>query len=300
MAVKITSLKEAVADNGIKILVHGMAGSGKTVLGATAGETTLIISAEAGLLSISDAPDYISVAVVKTLADLTELYTMLKDVVESNPVNKDYEWIVLDSITEIAEVVLANELEKSPDPRKAYGALQTEMLKLMKGFRDLPHYHVMMVAKQTRFTDDFTGITTYVPAMPGAKLGPQIPYLFDEVFALRVEKDEEGVDYRTLQTCRDIRFEAKDRSGKLEFFEKANLKHIKNKIYGNTVASEVVEEPEEGEAADQPVFLKYWAHPESDSIGMCIEEDEWDTIISDPSSEEIGEAEYIRLSKAKA
>ena len=52
MSIKLTSTAQAAVDNGIKVLVHGPAGSGKTTLCATTGEPTVIISAEAGLLSL--------------------------------------------------------------------------------------------------------------------------------------------------------------------------------------------------------------------------------------------------------
>jgi hypothetical protein len=241
MAVKITSLREAVKDNGLKALVHGLAGAGKTVLCATTGAPTLILSVEGGLLSIIDAPDYIHTVSVKTLAEFEEVYAMLKNAVIAG--EREYEWIALDSISDIAETVLANELEKSPDPRKAYPAMQAEITKLIKGFRDLPHYHVIMTAKQDIRKDEYTGISLRMPFMPGTKLGSQIPYLFDEVFALRVEKDENGDDYRVLQTNRDIMYEAKDRSGKLNMFERPSLKRILQKIHGEVVQGDAMPTP---------------------------------------------------------
>jgi len=68
--------------------------------------------------------------------------------------------------------------------------------------------------------------------MPGARLANELPYLFDECFALRVEKDNEGGIQRWLQTQRDVQYEAKDRSGKLDVFEPANLGSVITKILG--------------------------------------------------------------------
>lgn len=236
MAVKIKSVDESIGNSGIKVLVHGPAGSGKTTLCATTGVPTLIISAESGLLAIKGAPDFIKVVEVTSIKDMGEILAGLKDgsiqYVDPDGEAYPFQWIALDSITEIAEKLLAAEKARSADPRQAYGALIDDMLELMKDFRDLPNYNVVMSCKQNRVKDEFAGTMLYEPAMPGTKLGPQIPYLFDEVFALRVEKDEEGKDYRVLQTNRDIRFEAKDRSGALDMFEKPSLKHIQSKITG--------------------------------------------------------------------
>lgn len=223
MAIKIQSLQDATANDAVKILVHGPSGAGKTVLCATSGMKTLMISAEAGLLSIRNAPVDMDVIEVTTIDDLVEVYELLeKD-------EHDYKHIALDSISEIAEVLLSEEKAIAKDARQAYGVLQDEITKILRKFRDLP-YHITMVAKQQRFTDDYTGITTYIPAMPGTKLPQQVAYLFDEVFALRVMKDDEGADHRVIQTQRDISYEAKDRSGSLEMHEKAKLSHIFEKI----------------------------------------------------------------------
>jgi hypothetical protein len=70
----------------------------------------------------------------------------------------------------------------------------------------------------------------YSPSLPGAKLGQQIPFLFDEVFALRVEADAEGKPQRWLQTATDFNYVAKDRSGRLDPFEAPSLAGIAAKI----------------------------------------------------------------------
>jgi hypothetical protein len=68
--------------------------------------------------------------------------------------------------------------------------------------------------------------------MPGNKLAQQIPYLVDEVFALRVEKDADGVSQRALMCDSDGLWIAKDRSGKLGTWEVPDLGEIIRKIGG--------------------------------------------------------------------
>lgn len=220
---KISKPSQLVAESGLNILVHGPAGAGKTVLSATTGEPTLIISAEGGLLSIKDAPDHIDAIEIDSMEALKEVHAYLKK-------GTDYKWIVIDSISEVGEVLLTDEKGKTRDPRQAYGVLIDEMQRLIRAFRDLP-YNIVVTAKQDRQKDEVSGAMLYGPSMPGAKLALQIPYFFDEVFALRVEKDDEGAPYRVLQTNRDIQYEAKDRSGKLDNFEKPDLDYIKSKIH---------------------------------------------------------------------
>jgi hypothetical protein len=89
---------------------------------------------------------------------------------------------------------------------------------------------VYFSCKQERQKDEASGANLYYPSMPGQKLGQGLAYYFDEVFALRVEKDADGNPYRALQTSRDFNYEAKDRSGALDMFEPPSLAAIAAKI----------------------------------------------------------------------
>lgn len=222
MAIKLTSTKDAATLQGVKILVHGPAGAGKTVLCATA-PSPLIISAEAGLLSLADSD--IPVLEVNTLAQVREAYSFINHSEEA----KKFETICIDSLTEVAEEVLTSAKKAAKDPRQAYGVLIDEMGALVRAFRDLPGRHVYMSAQQERVQNDIGGLL-YSTSMPGKQLANNLPYMFDEVFALRVEKDAENNIVRWLQTVRDVQYDAKDRSGKLEQFEEPDLGCIINKI----------------------------------------------------------------------
>ncbi len=227
MAIQLKSTKDAALD-GIKILVHGPAGAGKTSLCATTGEPTVIISAESGLLSLRGVD--IPVIEVKALDQLYEAY----DFVVNTPEGQAFKWICLDSISEIAEVVLNHEKKVAKDPRQAYGALAEKMTDLIRAFRDLPGRNVYFSCKQERAKDEQSGAMLYYPAMPGNMLKQGVGYFFDEVMALRVEKDADGNPTRWLQTSRDYNYEAKDRSGALEMFESPDLAAIAAKISSST------------------------------------------------------------------
>jgi hypothetical protein len=130
-------------------------------------------------------------------------------------------------------VVLSAEKAKTKDPRQAYGALQDEMVKIMRSFRDLT-CGVYFSAKLNAVKDEATGRVSYGIGMPGAKLGEAIPYLFDEVFRMIVIDEDDGnggkVANRYLMTATDGKSVAKDRSGRLDVWEPADLGAIVGKI----------------------------------------------------------------------
>lgn len=221
MAINLRSTK-GIHANGVKLLVYGNSGSGKTSLIPTL-PSPIVLSAEGGLLSIADAD--VPFIEVNSYETLMEAYRWITQSDES----KHFESIALDSISEIAEVVLNYEKKIAKDPRQAYGAMQEQMTDLIRAFRDVPGKHVYFTAKCEKATDE-TGRLLFAPSMPGNKTGQQLPYFFDEVLALRVEKDAAGVAQRALMCDSDGIWLAKDRSGKLAAWEAPDLGAIIKKI----------------------------------------------------------------------
>lgn len=194
--------------NGVKILVYSPAGYGKTVLCKTAPKP-IIISAEAGLLSL--AGEDIPVIEVKSMEDVANAY----DYITKTEEGKKFDTVCVDSITEIAEVMLIEYKKQYKDPRQAYGQLNDDMASLIRLFRDIKDKNVYFTAKQVRIENPDTGVVSYMPGMPGKTLLNGLSFFFDEVFVLRIGQLEDGSTYRYLQTSPDISFEAKDRSGKM-------------------------------------------------------------------------------------
>lgn len=223
MAIKIKSSADLAAD-GVKMLAYGAAGAGKTSLIPTL-PSPIVLSAEGGLLSIAGAAvPYIE---INDMESLREAWRWLAESAEA----REFESVALDSISEIAEVVLNAEKKATKDPRQAYGAMQEQMADIIRAFRDLPGRHVLMTAKLDKQQDEM-GRVLYSPSMPGNKTGQQLPYFFDEVLALRVERDADGNPQRALMCDGDGVWLAKDRSGRLEAWEAPDLGAIIAKIGG--------------------------------------------------------------------
>lgn len=212
----------ALASNGVKFIVYGPSGAGKTTLIKTL-PNPIILSAESGLLSIQDSNlPYIEIA---SMDDLMEAFTWASQSDEAS----QFDSIALDSISEIGEVVLNYEKKQTKDPRQAYGALSEQMTDIIRAFRDLPHKHVYFSAKLEKSQDEM-GRLLYNPSMPGKSLTQALPYLFDEVLALRVERDGDGAVQRALMCESDGLWLAKDRSGKLDAWEAPDLGAIISKM----------------------------------------------------------------------
>lgn len=203
----------------VNALIYGVSGIGKTVLAATAPDV-LIISAEDGLLSI--AHKEVATTSIRSLEELTNTYDYLAN--ESH----DFRSVNIDSISEVAQVLLVEFAAKERDKRKAYMKMADEILSLVRKFRALP-MNLILNAKQARIVDEFSGKTSYGPKFPGRVLENEMAYQLDEVIAMRFHKFE-GKEFRVLQTSPDIQYEAKDRSGKLEKFEKPDLAILFDKI----------------------------------------------------------------------
>lgn len=210
-----------VHTQGVKMLVYGQAGAGKTTLIPTLPKP-VVLSAESGLLSISGADvPYIE---IKSIDDLREAYLWL-----GTPEGQAFESVALDSVSEIAEVVLNNAKKNAKDPRQAYGELADQMGELIRAFRDLPGKNVYFSAKLEKSSDEM-GRVMYAPMMPGTKVGQSLPYYFDLVMPLRLERAEDGTTYRTLMTQSDGLWQAKCRGYALDAWEEPDLGAIIRKV----------------------------------------------------------------------
>jgi hypothetical protein len=231
MHAKIKSVYQLTEQTGVKVIVYGRPGMGKTRLCATA-PNPLILSAESGLLSLRKMIRETQVDLpaweIASLADLAEAYEF---VTKSAEAKKTFQTICLDSITEIAEIILKHEKEKTRDGRKAYGELYDHVVGLIRDFRNLPNYHVYFAAQEETNKDGLTGAIYRQASFPGQRLSGASLYQFDEVFqAFKGVDPTNNTEYFALQTQATAQVEAKDRSGMLAPVEYPDLTHLIGKI----------------------------------------------------------------------
>jgi len=219
-----------IAINGVKCLVYGPPKVGKTRLIATA-PAPVILSAEGGLLSLRQYNlPYIE---IKTMLDLSEAYRWYTQAQEA----KQFYTIGLDSISEIIEVLLEHEKARTRDPRKAYGEIITQGLRIVRDFRDIPGRNVVMTAKMEYSKDEANGMMLFQPSFPGSKLGPAVPYFPDEIFQYCVfTNPQTGQRGEFLRCWADQQNIAGDRSGALDQWELPNLSNVFAKIASGHIA----------------------------------------------------------------
>ena len=224
--IEYTTSDRISTEHGVKVCIYGNAGTGKTILAATA-PRPLMIQAENGALSLAKAnlervygvgtPGItysIPLVTIKTVADLEAVY---KDLFRPE-IWHSFDTLYIDSLSEIVETVLRNKLSATSSSGNkvngmaAYGEMATESLEWICKFRDLPGKHVVATCKQG--IGDHSNM--FGPNMPGKILPYELPYLFDEVFQLCVGEDPATkTPFRYLRTQPDMKNYAKDRSGAL-------------------------------------------------------------------------------------
>lgn len=229
---KIKNTKDTTGQRS-KCLIYGDSGSGKTTLAGTLPSKTLIISAEAGLLSLAGKDiDYINLNVdddgvtIKEpnmrLARLGKIFEMLST---DKPV---YENVFLDSLTEIAECVISAVQLEFPDRKDSFpmwGEYAKRMRKIVKAFRDLENYNVFMTCLSDIDKDENN--KRFVACDVPGKIGKQLPQFFDEVFYIYVTPEGE----RMLITQKTETLVCKDRSGKLDARMPADLGAVMLKMF---------------------------------------------------------------------
>jgi phage nucleotide-binding protein len=210
---KISSTKDATS-KGVKMVMYGASGSGKTTLIETL-PNPIIISSEAGLLSLADAD--IPVIEVTTEDDLKQARDYCA--------KSDYESVALDSMSDIAESILAEYKDQFSDGRQAYGKLNDFIGKELRKFRAMEK-NVYIITKEGK--SEVNGVAIVAPEMPGKTLTTNVPYIFDLV--LRLEANKKGE--RIIHTAASFTQVAKDRSGKLDNKEVPDLGAIIQKVTG--------------------------------------------------------------------
>lgn len=217
---------------GVKSVLYGGPGVGKTPLIDTA-PSPVLLAIEPGMLSMrsSSVLTYKAYEHPKGVAEgVEEFFQWFFSSTEANK----FDSLGVDSVSEMAEAFLRQELARNTNKQRAYGEMASRVTNHMIRLFYLPRKHVMMIAKQ--FEDKET--KRKKPSFPGQKLDTDIPHLFDEIW--HYSKLPIGSIPGVMEEVKAIRCHesadvmARDRSGNLDTFEFPNLSQIFNKCMQTT------------------------------------------------------------------
>lgn len=235
-----TSTKASTFDS-VSFVIYGQSGIGKTSLVKTIPENSLkekrvlIINAESGLLPLRelDLPVFDlahnegkEIPRGQRIQRLAVICQYLKEH------SKDYDFIILDSVTEIGQCLVEALKGKYPDKKDGFlmwGEYSDKMMAILKSFRDLKINTILLFLEN--IDKDENGSRYHGVDLQG-KIATKLIAYYDEVFCMIKVDQDNGQTERRLITGAYQNFIAKDRSGKLDTLEPANINLILNKIKG--------------------------------------------------------------------
>ncbi len=201
---------------GVKSLMYGGPGSGKTPLVMTAPRPVLCVC-EPGMLTMRKATN-VPAWEAYTPERIEEFFEWVTKSSEA----KNFDTVCVDSVSQMAEIVTVAELKKNKDGRKAYGEMARYIMAKMNALYYMPNKHVYLIAKQGNFEEE--GGTIRKPYFPGKELNVQVPHMYDEVWHIGLNtipgQPKPVVADRTVSTFGTF---ARDRSGQLEELEYPDL-----------------------------------------------------------------------------
>ena len=259
----------ADANGKTTVALFGPSGVGKTSqLLTLPPDETLCVDLEAGLKSVQGWPgESIS---IRTFADAVDIACLIGGVDPAAPADgffsathhrylsesypdlsariADKRIIFVDSITDLTRQAMAwakarpeafSDKTGKPDTRGAFGLLAREVIALLKHLQHAPGKTVIFVGILERVVDDFNR-EHWQPQMEGGKAGRELPGIVDQVISMSLfERDGDG--WRHEPTKGEVRrlvcragnpfgLPAKDRSGRLDITEPADLGALLSKI----------------------------------------------------------------------
>jgi hypothetical protein len=168
--------------------------------------------------------------------------------------------VFVDSITDLTRQAMAwaktrpealSERTGKPDTRGAYGLLAREVIGLLKHLQHAPGRTVIFVGILEKVVDDMNRVS-WQPQMEGGKAARELPGIVDQVLTLGLFTRDGGPDGATAwrhdaergaerrlvcQAGNPWGLPAKDRSGRLDLTEPADLGALLTKINANAKGS---------------------------------------------------------------
>jgi len=240
----IRSTKD-LSQERVSILIAGESGIGKTSTIKTVDRPKAIISMESGLSCL--AGTNIDTVVIDPVHPFKRpeghlvdpknpMYTITEVFIQflTPEFKSKYEVIFIDSLTEMSQLILAD-LKRDPviasskNGYELWGKYKERMMIIIKMFRDLSPYTVVFTCLTDKEKDGLDHVD--VLNVEGSSVRSSIKAMFDVCLKYEsIERDDKKI--RTFITDTELNPIAKDRTNKLNKYEKPDLGAILRKIKG--------------------------------------------------------------------
>ncbi len=191
---------------GVKAMIYGPTGSGKTPIINTAPRPVLL-ACEPGLLSMrgSNVPTFQA----SSVALIDEFFEWFN---KSNE-TKQFDTIAVDSVSFMCDIYLRDALTKNKHGMAAYGDMGKSIMKHMMAIYFMPNKHAYMIAKESNVDNQKQ------PYYPGKQVPSELPGLFDEVLRLGVYNIPNHGPQKAFRCKSTFDELARDRTDNLSEFE---------------------------------------------------------------------------------
>jgi len=219
-----SDLKEAgsfAKSFGVKALIYGPAGTGKTPLLNTA-PRPLLLACEPGLLSMKGST--IPTWEAYTAARIDEFFRWFLNSAEA----KNYDTLGVDSTSQMADIYLQEAKKTIKHGLQQYGVMAENTITQLRQLYFMRDKHMYLIAKEEII--NINNIQMRRPYFPGQQLNADVPYLFDCIIHLNkvpIPGIGETLAFRCIGSF-DVM--ARNRAGNLNEFEEPHFGKLVTKI----------------------------------------------------------------------
>lgn len=215
---------------GVKSIVYGSSGQGKTPLAANTTPRPVLLITEPGTMTLRSckAPAYEAY----TVARIEEFFAWLHS--SADAVN--FDTVIVDSVSQMCETYITEGMANGSKTGgqahgiKVYGDMATTVMKHMMKLYFMPNKHCVLIAKEQK--NEENGLIYHRPYYPGKDLHIKMPHLFDLVMQLGKFSIPNYGEHLSFKCNATFDAQARDRSGALAQFEAPDIGAIFNKCMG--------------------------------------------------------------------
>lgn len=213
---------------GVKAVVYGPPGGGKTPVCANTVPRPVVVMSEPGFLSMrkSSVPTYPAFTPDK----IDGFMAWAKGSTEA----KNFDTFVFDSWSQSCEKKVEAELGGSSKAgneqhgMRAYGKMARWAMEHLNDLYFMPQKHIVLICKQQAF--ELNDMIYFRPYFPGRELPVRVPHLFDLVTRLGTWNVPGVGETRAFRTKEQFDQMGRDRSGVLAEYEPPDMGAIIKKI----------------------------------------------------------------------